>query len=61
MKKLVALLFLFAATAAFGQQLPWIPFTWAEGKSAMLVPVTLDNLPHKLQMQLDLGAITTVI
>jgi hypothetical protein len=52
---------LLATTTAFGQQLPWIPFTWADGKSAMLVPVTLDNLPHKLEMQLDLGAVTTMV
>ncbi|MGI4736518.1 MAG: hypothetical protein ACRYG7_15185 [Janthinobacterium lividum] len=69
MKKLVAFLFLLTTTAAFGQQLPWIPFNW-EGetlagrrfdKVAITVPVTLDNLPHKFKMQLDLGAITTVV
>ncbi len=69
MNKLVAFLFLLVTNSAFGQQLPWIPFNW-EGatmagrrfdKVAITVPVTLDNLPHKLKMQLDLGAITTVV
>jgi len=67
MQKLVACLFLFLTTAACGQQLPWIPFNWEGGtlagrhfdKVAITVPVSLDNLPHKFKMQLDLGAITT--
>lgn len=69
MKKLVALLFLLVTTAAFGQQLPWISFNWDSAtlagrhfaKAAILVPVTLDNLPYKFNMQLDLGAINTMV
>lgn len=70
MKKLLTFLFLLMlTTAAFGQQLPWIPFNWEGGslagrhfdKVAITVPVSLDNLPHKFNMQLDLGAITTVV
>jgi len=60
-KKLITFLSLFATTTAFGQQLPWVPFTWTEGRSAIMIPVTIDNLPHKLQMQFDLGAVTTVV
>lgn len=69
MKKVVAFLFLLVTTAAFGQQLPWIPFSW-EGatlagrhfdKVAITVPVTLDNLPRKFNMQLDLGAVNTMV
>lgn len=69
MKNLVAFLFLLVTTAASGQQLPWIPFGW-EGttlagrrfdKVAITVPVSLDNLPHQFNMQLDLGAITTMV
>jgi hypothetical protein len=69
MKIVIACLCLFAAAPAFGQQLPWIPFHWEGGslagrhfdKMGITVPVTLDNLPHKFKMQLDLGAVTTVV
>lgn len=63
------LLLLAAVTAAAGQQLRWIPFYW-EGatlagrrfaKAAIMVPVRLDNLPQRFKMQLDLGAVTTVL
>ena len=55
--------------AACGQALRWVPFNWQAAtlsgrhfdKSAITVPVTLDNLPHKFNMQLDLGAVTTVV
>jgi hypothetical protein len=67
MNKLVTFFFLLLTSSAFGQQLPWIPFNWEGGtlagrrfdKVAITVPVTLDNLPHKFKMQLDLGAKTT--
>jgi hypothetical protein len=67
MNKLATLFFLLLTSSAFGQQLPWIPFNWEGGtlagrrfdKVAITVPVTLDNLPHKFKMQLDLGAKTT--
>lgn len=69
MKTLIACLCLFASTNAFGQQLPWIPFHWEGstlsgrhfGKVAITVPVSFDNLPHKFKMQLDLGAINTLV
>lgn len=65
---LISLLLLLSLTT-FGQKLEWIPFKW-EGDSiagkyfdklAMTIPVTIDNLPHKFNMQLDLGAVTTMI
>ncbi len=69
MQKLFAFLFLLATTSALGQQLPWIPFNWEGGslagrhfdKVGITVPVTLDNLPHQFKMQLDLGAVNTMI
>lgn len=69
MRKLLTGLLVLAATAAWGQQVRWIPFHW-EGatlagrrfdKVAITVPVTLDNLPHRFKLQLDLGATTTVL
>lgn len=56
-------------TILFAQNQTWIPFRWNGAsisgkyfdKIAMSVPVTLENLPYKFEMQLDLGAITTVI
>jgi hypothetical protein len=50
------------------QDLDWIPFTWESGtdwgkyidKMAIYVPVTIDELPYKFIMQLDLGTYTTV-
>ena len=71
MKKLLTFLFLFltVVTSAFGQQLRWIPFTWESAtlagrrfdKVAIMVPVRLDKLPHKFKMQLDLGALNTMV
>jgi hypothetical protein len=69
MKHLYSLLFLFISATSSGQKIQWIPFNW-EGDSvsgkyfdklAITIPVSLDNLPVKLKMQLDLGAIETVI
>lgn len=69
MKQFLTVLLLAGATAAYGQSLSWVPFNWESGtlagrhfdKMAIMVPVTLDNSPHKLQMQLDLGAVTTIV
>ena len=55
--------------AKHGQPLNWIPFNWTGDsvsgryfdKLAITIPVTLDKLPHQFNMQLDLGAVTTVI
>lgn len=61
--------FLICVSALFAQKEKWIPFTWM-GDSigdryfemlAMVVPVTIDKLPYKFQMQFDLGATTTVV
>lgn len=69
MKQILLLAFLFFSVTVFGQKLEWIPFNW-EGDSisgkyfdklAINIPVTLDNLPHKFNMQFDLGATTTVV
>jgi len=51
------------------QNVQWIPFKWNGGtyggkyydKVAMYIPVTIDNLPDKLNMHLDLGAPQTLI
>lgn len=50
------------------QNLEWIPFSWVSDsvsgkyfeKAAIILPVTIDELPHKFSMQFDLGAINTV-
>ena len=64
----IVVLLLISATS-FEQKIKWIPFNWngdsVSGKYfdklAMTIPVTLDNLPNKINMQLDLGAYETVI
>lgn len=69
MKKILLFFFTVLAASAFGQKIKWISFKWAGDsisgkyfdKLAMTIPVTLDNLPYKLNMQLDLGATVTVI
>lgn len=69
MRHTLFLVFLFISTISFGQKIEWIPFNW-EGDSvsgkyldklAITIPVTLDNLPNKFKMQLDLGATVTVL
>lgn len=68
MKKIFLLSILLISSITFGQKLEWIPFNW-EGaeisgkyfdKFAITIPVTVDKLPHKFNLQLDLGAINTV-
>lgn len=57
------------ATYSFAQKIDWIPFKWKgdtisgkyHEKAYMVIPVTIDNLPHKFEMQFDLGAVTTTI
>ena len=69
MKILFSLLLSLLTLSTFGQKLDWIPFSWVGDsisgkyydKLAMNIPVTIDNLPHNFNMQLDLGAIETVI
>ena len=69
MKHSFTLIFLLFSVSSFGQKLEWIPFNWVGDsisgkyfdKLAITIPVTIDNLPHKFNMQLDLGAIDTHI
>lgn len=69
MKRAFLLLFILVSFSAFGQKQEWIPFSWTGDsvsgkyfdKLAMIIPVTIDNLPYKFKMQLDLGAVTTVL
>lgn len=68
MKKLFLLSILLISITTSAQKLEWIPFDWVGAevsgkyfdKLAITIPVTVDNLPHKFNLQLDLGAITTV-
>jgi hypothetical protein len=69
MKSIFIATFLVFSVTSFGQKPEWIPFNWEGdsvsgkyfGKLAITIPVTLDNLPNKFRMQLDLGAYETVI
>lgn len=62
------LLFVFTV-AADAQDLKWIPFKWTGDtisgkyfdKSAIVIPVKIDNVPASFNMQFDLGAVRTVI
>lgn len=68
MKRIFLLSIVLLSISSFGQKLDWIPFNW-EGaevsgkyfdKLAMTIPVSVDKLPHKFNLQLDLGATNTV-
>lgn len=69
MKQILLLLWVFISFSGFGQKLKWIPFDWQGDtisgryfdKASITIPVTIDNLPHRFNMQLDLGAGTTNI
>ncbi|MCA0363013.1 MAG: hypothetical protein LCH67_03160 [Bacteroidetes bacterium] len=69
MKQIFIAIFLVFSISSFGQKLEWIHFNWVGDsisgkyfdKLAITIPVSLDNLPHKFNMQIDLGAIETVI
>jgi hypothetical protein len=69
MRQIFIATLLFFSISSFGQKLEWIPFNWVGDrisgkyfdKLAITIPVTLDNLPNKFRMQLDLGATVTVI
>ncbi len=49
-------------------KIEWIPFSWETAevsgrtieKAAMLIPATIDSIPQRFVMQLDLGAVTTI-
>ena len=70
MQKACFILFcLITQLTCFSQKLNWIPFEWVSDsvsgkyfdKLAINIPVSIDGLPHKFNMQFDLGAVTTVI
>lgn len=68
MKNYLLVLFLLISITSYAQTPEWIPFTWASGrisgrsmdKLAIKIPVTIDELPHTFEMQLDLGAVETM-
>ena len=49
--------------------LPWIHFSWSSGnlggrlieKTAMIVPLKIEELPYAFEAQFDLGACSTMI
>jgi len=67
----IAIVFIsfFITIAAKAQDVKWIPFKWTGDtisgqyfdKSAMVIPVKIENIPAKFNMQFDLGAVRTVI
>jgi len=68
-KLLLIVAVLLSANSLFAQKQNWISFKWAGDsvsgkyfdKLALMVPVTFDNLPYRFQMQLDLGAVETIV
>ena len=69
MKAKMIALFVLIPFVSQGQVLKWIPFKWTSDtisgrpfeKVAMMVPVSFQYLPYKFNMQLDLGAVNTVL
>ena len=70
MRRIYIIVFSFIISSmSYGQKLNWIPFEWVSDsisgkyfdKLAINIPVSIDGLPHKFNMQFDLGAVTTVI
>ena len=69
MRQFFIITLLCISTNSFGQKINWIPFNWVGDsisgkyfdKLAITIPITLDNLPNKINMQFDLGANETVI
>jgi hypothetical protein len=65
MKKLIFFFCFTNLNYIFGQKMEWIPLIGKEPVGILLTnsyytPVSVDKLPHKFNLQLDLGAITTV-
>ena len=68
MRQILLAIFTFLTLSSFGQKLQWIPFDWVGDsisgkyfdKLLITIPVSVDNLPHKFNMQFDLGAINTM-
>ncbi len=71
MKKIAAIGFILLSIIhhSFAQKLQWFPFEWhgseMSGKYydrfSINIPVTIDDLPHKFNMQFDLGATNTML
>jgi hypothetical protein len=69
MKKTLLMLLLTICSTMEAQKINWIPFDWVgesiEGryfdKLLITIPVSLDKLPHRFNMQFDLGAVNTVV
>src|SRR5690606_10654906 len=69
LKKFLILFLLFGYLNTDAQQIQWIPFEWASDsisgryfdKMAIDIPVQIEDISDNLYMQLDLGAITTVL
>ena len=70
MKKVLILLYLGVLVTSCSRKthnLEWIPFNWTSDslygkyieKATMNIPVTIDELPYKFNMQFDLGAVRT--
>jgi len=63
---IITILFSLTANA---QDIKWIPFHWTGDtisgkyfdKAAIVVPVSIENIPARFNMQFDLGAVRTVI
>lgn len=65
----IAFLLFISAITTNAQDLKWIPFKWTGNtisgryfdKYAIVIPVKIENIPAKFNMQFDLGAVTTLI
>ena len=68
LKTYIAFILSILSIAANAQNIKWIPFKWASDtisgkyfeKSAIVIPVKVDNIPANFNMQFDLGAVRTV-
>lgn len=73
MKKHLLFLLLAVSVASCSRpaspEIAWIPFDWVQDsipgraveKAYIHIPVTIEGLPHKFNMQFDLGAVTTML
>lgn len=65
----IAFLLFITTNITNAQEIRWIPFKWTGDtisgkyfdKSSIVIPVKLENIPAKFNMQFDLGAVKTVI
>lgn len=65
----ISFLLLFFTVTVNAQDLKWIPFKWTGDsisgkyfdKFSIVIPVKIDNIPARFNMQFDLGAVKTVI